>query len=116
GCSGAPGVAAAARPVRAARRAARSAGVHARSRVDRGQSAAARRAAGTGGVGGQAVRAAPRSALAEPVRRLRARGGGGRPAEREVDPVAHRPLWTVADPHTGPGPVLLPRLRWRRAG
>src|SRR5256886_2488265 len=116
GCPGASGGAAAVDPVRRPRRVARPAGHRRSARVHGRQSATARRAAGTRRARRQAVRAAPRPALVEPVRRRGARGRGRRTAERQVHATPYRPLWTVVDPHAGPGTGLLPRLRRRRPG
>ncbi len=62
-----------------------------RGRVRR-QPRAARRPAGADRARRQAVRAAPRPAVAGPGRRRRPRRGGRRPAERQVDRAAHAGL------------------------
>ncbi len=77
---------------------------------------AARRAARPGGPGGQAVRAAPRTAVAGPGRGGRARRGGRRAAQRQVHAAAHAGHRAGADPHPGRGTGLLPGLRRRVAG
>ncbi len=84
--------------------------------ADLRQSGVARGAAGAGGRGRQAVRAAPRRALAGAGRRGGPRRGRRRYAERQVHRAPHDDLRVGAHPHPGRGPGLLSRLRRRRAG
>ena len=86
GRTGAPGVAAAADHRRDDRRAGRAGRPRPGTRPLGGQPAVARRPAGAGGAGRQAVRTASRPAVAAPGRGGRARGGRRRPAERQVAP------------------------------
>ncbi len=109
-------MAAAAEPVRRARRAARPGRRRPGARPRLRQPRAARRPAGADRAGRQAARAAARRDVAATGRLGRARGGGRRDAERQVHRAAHAGLRARAHPHPGRGAGLLPRLRRRLAG
>ena len=117
GTAGAPGVAAAAEPVRRARRAARPGRRRPGARAGVRQPRAARRAAGAG-----RRSSTSRSSSAATCCGCDLAGAAGHvgvvggTAERQVDRAAHADLRARADPHPGRGAGLLPRLRRRRAG